>query len=178
MDRTLRNKTPPPPSETLRPHNERPYRPGVGIMLFNPKGQVFVGERIDNPGAWQMPQGGIDEGEELEIAVFREMEEEIGTRKAKIRGIMDNWLFYDIPLHTANKLWDARYRGQKQRWVALEYLGTDADINLRAYDHPEFGQWKWVDIHEVINLVVPFKRDMYKQVIEEFLDIAEDLAAG
>jgi putative (di)nucleoside polyphosphate hydrolase len=161
---------------SLIPHEERPYRPGVGILLFNKEGRVFVGERIDNPGAWQMPQGGIDEGEDIEIAVFREMQEEIGTRNAKIRGVMNEWLFYDIPLHTANKLWDAKYRGQKQKWVALEFLGTDDEINLRAYDHPEFGQWKWIELNALIDYIVPFKRDMYRRIIEEFSDIAEDLA--
>lgn len=163
-------------TENLLPHEERPYRPGVGIVLFNKRGLIFIGERIDNPGAWQMPQGGIDEGEQPEDAVLREMEEEIGTRKAKILGIMSEWLFYDIPLHTANKLWDARYRGQKQRWVALEFLGEDNDINLRAYDHPEFGQWKWAHPDELIELIVPFKRDMYRKVIDEFLDIYEDFS--
>jgi putative (di)nucleoside polyphosphate hydrolase len=172
----MKKKSNSPHPNSLVPHEERPYRPGIGIMLFNPRGLVFVGERIDNPGAWQMPQGGIDEGEDLPVAVLREMQEEIGTNKAKILGIMDEWLFYDIPLHTANKLWDARYRGQKQKWAALEFLGTDDDINLKAYDHPEFGQWKWVTPTEMLEYVVPFKRDMYRRVVEEFADIAEDMA--
>lgn len=151
------------------------YRPGVGIVLFNAEGKVLVAERLDNPGAWQMPQGGIDKGEEPEKAVFREMKEEIGTKNARIIGMMEDWITYDIPDRTAKKLWDGKYKGQKQKWIALEYLGKDEDINLEADKHPEFSQWKWVPIEDLLDYVVPFKRDVYKRVMAEFTPIADDL---
>lgn len=153
------------------------YRPGVGIVLFNAEGKVLVAERLDNPGAWQMPQGGIDKGEEPEKAVFREMKEEIGTDNALIIGVMQDWVTYDIPERTAKKLWGGKYKGQKQKWIALEYLGTDSDIDLEADDHPEFSQWKWVPIEDLLDYVVPFKRDVYKRVMEEFASLADDLGA-
>lgn len=144
------------------------YRPGIGIVLFSRNGHVFVGERLDNPGMWQMPQGGIDDGEEPEIAVFREMEEEIGTRNARILQVIEDWIYYDIPPRTAQKLWNNRYRGQRQKWIALEFLGDDADIRLDAHSHPEFGQWKWVPLDGLLGYVVPFKRDVYVRVMQEF----------
>lgn len=152
------------------------YRPCVGITLFNRAGMVFVGERLDNPGAWQMPQGGIDEGENIDIAVFREMEEEIGTRDARILGMVDDWIYYDIPARTAQKLWNNRYRGQRQKWVALEFTGQDSDIRLDAFTHPEFGQWKWVPLTTLLDYVVPFKRDVYSRVMREFEPFARNLA--
>ncbi len=142
-------------------------------MLFNRHGQVFVGERLDNPGAWQMPQGGIDEDEDPDVAVFREMEEEIGSRDARIIAAMDGWLTYDIPEKTAKKLWDGKYRGQRQKWIALEFLGDDSDIDLKAFKHPEFSRWKWVPLSDLLDYVVPFKRDIYRRVIEEFTPLAK-----
>ena len=147
----------------------------MGITLFNAKGEVFVAERLDNLGAWQMPQGGIDDGESPEVAVFREMEEEIGTRNARILGMMDDWVRYDIPERTAKRLWGGKYRGQQQKWIALEFLGTDDDIDLEAHHHPEFSQWKWVPISQLLNYVVPFKRDVYRRVMEEFAVYAQQL---
>lgn len=163
-------------------HLQRPqdqhhlYRPGVGIVLINRQGSVFVAERLDNPGAWQMPQGGIDGDEAPEIAVFREMEEEIGTRNARILGVMDDWIFYDIPDRTAARLWDGKYKGQRQKWIALEYLGEDHDIDLEAHEHPEFGRWKWVPIVQLLDYVVPFKRAVYEHVMREFYNHALTVA--
>lgn len=137
-------------------------------MLFNPEGLVFVAERLDNPGAWQMPQGGIDDGEEPEVAVFREMEEEIGTRHARILGMMGEWIHYDIPERTAKKLWKGQYKGQRQKWIALEFLGKDKDIDLTADKHPEFKRWKWVPLGDLLDYVVPFKRDVYAAVMKDF----------
>lgn len=154
-------------------HDDALYRPGVGIVLFNRQGCVFVGERLDNPGAWQMPQGGIDDGEDIDRAAFREMEEEIGTRNARILGMIEEWIYYDIPEHTARKLWDNKYRGQRQKWIALEFLGDDADIRLDAFSHPEFGQWQWVPLAALLEYAVPFKRDVYRRVIEDFSCYAE-----
>lgn len=151
------------------------YRPCVGITLFNPEGLVFVGERLDHPGAWQMPQGGIDEGEDIDIAVFREMEEEIGTNSARILGMIDDWIYYDIPARTAEKLWNNRYRGQRQKWVALEFTGNDSDIRLDAFMHPEFARWKWVPLPSLLDYVVPFKRDVYTRVMREFEPFARNL---
>lgn len=145
-----------------------PYRPCVGIALFNAEGKVFVGERLDNPGAWQMPQGGIDDGEDIQTAFFREMKEEIGTDRAKILKIMDRTLSYALPPHLLGKLWGGRWGGQEQTWIAARFTGTDTDINIYAHNPPEFGRWQWVALNEVLNLIVPFKRNTYREVIREF----------
>lgn len=147
---------------------ELPYRPCVGIALFNAEGKVFVGERIDTPGAWQMPQGGIDDGEDLHAAFFREMREEIGTDKADIIEILDRPLRYKLPQRLIAKLWDGRFGGQEQHWVAARFTGTDTDINIRATDHPEFSRWQWVALPQILDLIVPFKRDTYNEVIAAF----------
>lgn len=151
------------------------YRAGVGIVLFNAQGLVLIAERLDNPGAWQMPQGGIDDGEDLQTAVFREMEEEIGTRAARIITEIDGWIHYDFPPRTAKRLWDGKYKGQKQKWIALAFLGEDKDINLEAFSHPEFSRWKWVALEELLDYVVPFKREVYARVIESFSSIPANL---
>ena len=148
------------------------YRPCVGIALFNSEGKVFVGERIDTPGAWQMPQGGIDEGEDLETAALRELQEEVGTNNAEIIRIAEERIRYDLPEHLQNKLWNGIFAGQEQVWVAARFQGNDADINLNSFDPPEFSAWQWVDLKETIDLIVPFKRETYQQVISFFLDIA------
>lgn len=145
-----------------------PYRPCVGITLFNGDGRIFVGERLDNPGAWQMPQGGIDEGETVEEAFFREMREEIGTDRAKILKIHDKPLRYDLPPRLRGKLWGGKWGGQEQTWVAARFMGTDDDVNIESHDPPEFGRWKWVRLEEVLDLIVPFKRDTYREVIRAF----------
>lgn len=147
------------------------YRPCVGITLFNKQGQVFVGERIDGPGAWQMPQGGIDEGESVEQALWRELYEEVGTDKAEILKIADNAIRYDLPEHLQKKLWKGRYAGQEQTWVALRFTGNDSDINLQAHNPAEFQAWQWVDLEETVNLIVPFKKDIYREVIEMFKNL-------
>ena len=149
------------------------YRPCVGIALFNHAGKVFVGERIDTPGAWQMPQGGIDEGEDLNIAAFRELKEEIGTDKASILTIMEDKICYDLPPHLLNKLWNGKYAGQEQTWIAMRFEGQDSDIRLDADSHPEFSQWQWVDLDKTLNLIVPFKRKTYEILIENFKDYAQ-----
>ena len=145
-----------------------PYRPCVGLYILNSEKKIFVGERIDSPGAWQMPQGGIDENEDVKTAVFREMKEEIGTDKAKILTIMTEKLRYDLPPHLKDKLWNGKYRGQEQTWIALEFLGQDNDINLEHDTTPEFQAWKWVEPQSSLDLIVPFKRTIYEQVIKEF----------
>lgn len=148
------------------------YRPCVGIALFNDQGRVFVGERIDGPGAWQMPQGGIDEGESVEEALWRELYEEVGTREAKVLKIADKTIRYDLPEHLQKKLWKGHYAGQEQTWVALRFTGKDSDINLNAHNPAEFQAWQWVDLDQTVDLIVPFKRDIYSKVIALFKDIA------
>ncbi len=145
--------------------------------MLNKDGKIFVAERLDNRGAWQMPQGGIDEGEEPEVAVFREMKEEIGTKNAKIIGTIEDWIHYDIPERTAKKLWGGKYKGQRQKWIALEFLGDDKEIDLTADKHPEFERWKWVPIEDLLEYVVPFKRDVYARVMEEFTPLAQKIKA-
>lgn len=147
------------------------YRPCVGIALFNKKGQVFVGERIDTPNAWQMPQGGIDEGEDIERAALRELKEEIGTDKATILKMHPEKIKYDLPPPLKNKLWGGKYDGQEQTWVAMRFEGEDSDIILDADCHPEFSQWQWIDIHHTLDVIVPFKRQTYEKVIAAFKDL-------
>ncbi len=148
-----------------------PYRPCVGIALFNHKNKVFVGERLDNPGAWQMPQGGIDPGEEIEAAAFREMKEEIGTDKADILKVAQQKLRYDLPPHLLGRLWGGQYRGQEQSWIAMRFTGLDSDINLNSHHPPEFRAWQWVALQDTPDLIVPFKRETYSRVIEMFRDM-------
>ena len=150
------------------PYDERPYRPCVGIFLINDARQVFGGRRIDSRAeAWQMPQGGIDEGENVETACFREMREEIGTDKAEILSLHPDWLNYDIPLPLADRLWHGAYRGQSQKWVALRYTGNDSDINIET-EEPEFLNWRWMAPNELIRLAVPFKRPVYEDIMVTF----------
>jgi len=148
-----------------------PYRPCAGIVLFNHNNEVFVGERIDTPGAWQMPQGGIDPGEEIEQAAFRELREEIGTDKADIIRIADRTICYDLPDEMVARLWNASYRGQEQTWIAMRFTGEESDIFLESHDPPEFSDWKWVHLKETLDLIVPFKRGVYEEVITMFSDL-------
>lgn len=149
-----------------------PYRPCVGVALFNDKGQVFVGERIDTPNAWQMPQGGIDDGEDLLIAALRELKEEIGTDKASLLKIHEQKIKYNLPDHLVGKFWDGKYQGQEQTWVAMLFDGQDIDIQLDADERPEFNKWKWVNLDETLDLIVPFKRKTYLQVIAAFKEFS------
>lgn len=137
-------------------------------MLVNADGLVFVGARIDNPDdAWQMPQGGIDQGEAPLDAAFRELEEEIGTAKAELMAESAEWLTYDLPPELMGRMWKGKYRGQKQKWFLMRFTGMDSDINLET-DHPEFRDWKWAHPEDLPNLIVPFKRDLYRDLIDEF----------
>jgi putative (di)nucleoside polyphosphate hydrolase len=148
--------------------DDRPYRLGVGVMLINNKRHVFVGRRNDMAGDhWQMPQGGIDKGEEPRAAALREMKEEIGTDKAEILAESRGWFAYDLPPELARTAWKGRYRGQKQKWFAARFTGRDADINLET-EHPEFEAWQWIAPADLPRLIVPFKRKLYVDVMEEF----------
>jgi len=149
--------------------NDLPYRRCVGIALFNAKGEVWVGQRSDmTEPAWQMPQGGIDKGEDPETAAFRELDEEIGTANAEVLAETRDWLAYDLPPDLVGKVWKGRYRGQKQMWFALRFLGDDSEIDPQAVDHPEFDTWRWVSLDELPDLAVSFKRDIYAAVAREF----------
>jgi putative (di)nucleoside polyphosphate hydrolase len=151
------------------PSEMREYRPAVGIMLLNRAGRVFVARRIDMPmmPAWQMPQGGIDPGETPLQAALRELKEEIGTDKAELLSESCEWLRYDLPAELAVGMWGGRYCGQQQKWFAMRFTGTDGDIDL-ATDHPEFDAWKWMRAERLPEIVVPFKRQLYVDILAEF----------
>jgi putative (di)nucleoside polyphosphate hydrolase len=138
-------------------------------MLLNGVNEVFIAHRIDMPlvPAWQMPQGGIDEGETPRQAALRELKEEIGTDKAEILGESTMWLTYEVPVELAAGLWNGRYRGQRQKWFAMRFTGSDADIDL-ATEHPEFDAWKWIAPERLPEVIVPFKRQLYIDVLVEF----------
>ena len=145
-----------------------PYRPCAGAVLFNRDGEVFVARRIDTVAeAWQLPQGGIDKGEDPRDAVLRELEEEIGTDKFTIIEESDDWLTYDLPDELIGKVWRGRFRGQRMKWFALRFTGTDSDIDLDT-DHPEFEDWKWLPLDHITDIIVPFKRDVYATLIKRF----------
>ena len=148
------------------------YRRCVGIMILNNKNQILVGRRLDHPsGYWQMPQGGIDENENPEEAVWREMMEEIGTNKAEIYKVSNQWINYEIPKETLNHLpWGEKYIGQTQKWFIFKFTGENDDINVKT-PNPEFSEWKWIQYNDLIKNAVPFKRVVYKKIIDEFEDI-------
>ena len=155
-----------------------PYRPNVGAVLFNRDGRVLVARRADLPnkeapaGAWQLPQGGIDEGEDPRGALLRELAEEIGTDRAEIIGEHDDWLIYDLPPELVGIALHGKYRGQRQRWFALRFLGEDGDIRLDLDPHPEFDAWRWAPLAELPGLAVPFKRAIYEVLVESFAQFA------
>ena len=152
--------------------SDLPYRPCVGIMLFNRDGKVFVGQRLDQTvEAWQMPQGGIDKGEEPRAAALRELEEEIGTARADIIDEMEDWLTYDLPAHLIGVAFHGKYKGQRQKWFALRFTGTDADTRLDAHD-PEFSAFKWIAVEDLESVAAPFKRDTYRAVAKAFARFA------
>ncbi|KAF0138268.1 MAG: rppH [Rhodospirillaceae bacterium] len=161
-------------------HDEiRPYRLGVGIILVNRRGEVFVGQRIDtSQPAWQMPQGGIEDGEDPRAAALRELREEAGTDKAEVVAETTEWVTYDLPADVSCTVWGGRYRGQKQKWYVMRFLGCDADIAVAATESPEFSSWRWMDLDSVVAHIVAFKRDLYVQVIAELRDAIRAAATG
>lgn len=149
-----------------------PYRRNVGVVLMNPAGLVFAGQRIDNPGpAWQMPQGGIDKGEKPKQAALRELEEETGVTPDLVEFVAktSDWVTYDLPHDLVPKIWNGRWRGQEQKWFLYRFLGSDDQVKIET-DHPEFSVWQWMEFNELVEKIVPFKRSVYEAVRAEFRD--------
>jgi len=149
-----------------------PYRPCVGVVLIDRRGMIFAGRRKDTDApAWQMPQGGIDKGEDPEAAALRELQEEAGVRpdRVEVMGRTPDWVTYDLPPELLGKVWGGKYRGQKQLWFLLRFLGEDAEIDI-ATEHPEFRDWRWVTADEMLEAIVPFKRAVYAEVVAAFRD--------
>lgn len=147
-----------------------PYRPCVGVVLINAKGLIFAGQRLDNPvPAWQMPQGGIDDGEKPRAAALRELWEETGVTADLVEfvGKTHHWVTYDLPPELLGKVWGGKYRGQRQKWFLFRFLGTDAQVNI-ASDHPEFSKWRWIGADDMVASIVPFKRKVYEEVVQAF----------
>ena len=149
-----------------------PYRENVGVMLVNENGHVFVGQRMDSEvPAWQMPQGGIDKGEDAKSAALRELEEETGVSSDLVTLVAEtaDWIAYDLPHDIVPRIWKGRFKGQKQKWFLLKFHGTDAQINIEV-DHQEFSEWRWLPFEDLVSNIVPFKRAVYEQVVEEFAE--------
>ena len=150
---------------------ELPLRLGVGIILLNNKNKVFVGKRIDNPkNSWQMPQGGVDQNENLLQAAKRELAEETAIKSVKLVKELDGWLKYDLPKNLLGKLWKGKYRGQKQKWFVMKFLGKTDEINVKT-KNPEFFKWKWIKPSELPEVAVNFKLDIYKKIKEELTSL-------
>ncbi len=154
-------------------HADSEYRPGVGIILLNERGEIFVGRRIDAFDAWQMPQGGIDPGETPRQAALRELKEEIGIDQVDIIAEGRQWLYYDVPPELAQKAWQGRWKGQRQKWFVMLLKTPDTRINLST-EHPEFNAWRWVPYAELSALAVSFKRQLYLNVLGEFATLFRD----
>ncbi|NDF12759.1 MAG: RNA pyrophosphohydrolase [Proteobacteria bacterium] len=153
----------------------KPYRSGVGMMLINRDGKIFAARRIDTRSeAWQMPQGGIDRGETPLEAALRELKEEVGTDNVEVIAESKDWYQYDLPDYLAAKLWKGKFQGQRQKWFAMRFLGKDSEINI-ATERPEFCEWKWTNHKELPDLIVHFKRDLYRDVIREFSSFIKSL---
>jgi putative (di)nucleoside polyphosphate hydrolase len=159
-----------------------PYRPCVGVAVLNPAGLVFIGRRIDGPEhidethVWQMPQGGLDLGEDPFTCALRELHEETNIRSVERLGAIDQWLTYDIPREIVGQAWKGKYRGQTQKWFALRFTGDESEIDIahpaEGKHKPEFCQWRWEPMQNLPALVVPFKREVYKRVVKEFAPLA------
>lgn len=155
-----------------------PYRRGVGVVLLNRDKLVWVGERHDMPGAWQMPQGGIDEGEAPRDAALRELAEETGVRSVEILAESADWHHYDLPADLMGRVWGGRYRGQQQKWFVCRFMGEDSEIDLDVAGVGEFCRWRWVTAGALPGLIVPFKRPLYERILQEFREKLENRPGG
>ena len=150
---------------------EKQYRKCVGMMIFNQNKEILVGRRIDHPsGFWQMPQGGIDKGENFLRAAYRELEEETSIKNVELIKELDGTITYELPNHLLGIIWKGKYRGQKQKWFLMRYLGNDDEINLNT-NNPEFLEWKWIDLEKITDVVVEFKLHVYKEIKEKIRKI-------
>ena len=149
---------------------EKGWRLGVGITLINQENKIFMGERIDNKGAWQMPQGGVNiaKNESLDNAAKRELYEETGVKTAKIINQSEGWYYYYLPENLQTRLWGGKFLGQKQKWFLFSFEGTDEEVNLQVDKKPEFNNWQWVDSQDVLHNIVVFKKEIYQKVLREF----------
>jgi putative (di)nucleoside polyphosphate hydrolase len=179
----LKNKTKKKAKKAKKKQAKLPYRPCAGIALFNKHGHVFIGRRNSGPEhmdplhVWQMPQGGIDEGEDHYDAALRELYEETNVRSVQKLGVIAGWLTYDLPPHLVGKAWKGKYRGQKQKWFALRFTGEDGEIDIHhpggGKYKPEFVDWRWEPIGNLTTVVVPFKREAYRQIVKAFRKYAK-----
>ena len=155
----------------LEKYKKLPLRNGVGIVLLNKDNKGFVGRRIDNPiNSWQMPQGGIDQNESILDAAKRELEEETGVTNIEVVKELQYWLTYELPNSLLGKIWKGKYRGQKQKWFIMKFLGENKEINIKT-QHPEFLDWKWIEASQLSNVAVPFKLNIYKKLQEEIINL-------
>jgi len=152
---------------SLNKFKHLPLRTGVGIVLLNSNNKVFVGKRIDNPANyWQMPQGGVDKDENFLNAASRELKEETSIKSITLIKEVDNWLTYELPDNLLGKIWKGKYRGQKQKWFIMRFIGNEEEINVKT-KNAEFKDWKWININQLINVVVSFKLEVYKSILKE-----------
>jgi putative (di)nucleoside polyphosphate hydrolase len=148
-----------------------PFRSGVGIVVLNRENKIFVAKRIDNKNNfWQMPQGGVDEGEDYLAAAYRELEEETSIKNVDLVKELDGLISYELPKNLLGVIWKGKYRGQEQKWFVMKFLGKDAEINIKT-DHPEFCEWKWIDLENITDLVVDFKLHVYMDIKKKVKEI-------
>tara|TARA_A100001037_G_scaffold251236_2_gene234626 strand:- start:2507 stop:3016 length:510 start_codon:yes stop_codon:yes gene_type:complete len=159
-----------------RAEDAQDYRPCAGVVLVNDADQVWVGERNDYPGAWQMPQGGIDAGEDPRKAALRELHEETGVSNVSFLAESQDWLKYELPDDLRSRAWKGRWRGQVQKWFMFRHLGPDDEIDILGVEEPEFDRWQWVEFAEVTELIVDFKRPVYELLVETFRPVLEEAA--